>query len=123
MHQTLSSRKTFQRKEDYEESGYLVNDWVNGEKDAQRIEGPRPGPLDEVLVDWVVHIRQEWLADARILEKENAQRGDDEEVEEAPCPGGNAVKIVKQRRGYKLHLCDDQWQWINGMTNSLWNLT
>ena len=81
-------------EEDYKRSGYLVNDWINGEKNAQGIECPRPCPLDEILVDRVIDIRQERFAGARIREEEAAHCRDDEEVEEAPGPGGHTVEIV-----------------------------
>ena len=104
MHQCNSSKKTFQRKEDYYYVSYLISDWINGEQDAKWIEGPRPCPLDEILVDGIVYIRQEWVAIARVLEQEAAHRCDDQEVEEAPGPGGHTVKISEQRGGNTVHL-------------------
>ena len=82
-------------EEDYKRSGYLVNDWINGEKNAQGIECPRPCPLDEILVDRVVSIRQERVAYARVLKEETAHGSDDQEVEKAPGPGWHAVKIME----------------------------
>ena len=101
-------------EEDYKRSGYLVDDWINGEKNAQGIECPRPCPLDEILVDGVVNIRQEGVAYARVLKEETTHGSDDQEVEEAPGPWWHAVKIVEYRGGNTLH------SWSMASSSLLW---